>query len=95
VWISGILDDLGMLPVQDIPQPLKAAREVLSVVDLVLKRWPQVPVRGTEFWTAAMPVTSGHPPRRSFGSSFFILLLKTTLGPHVPTHSELGPRGLG
>jgi hypothetical protein len=35
--ISGILVDLGMLPIQDIPQLPRSAREVLSVVDLILK----------------------------------------------------------
>jgi hypothetical protein len=38
VRIFGVLIDLGMLPIQDIPQLPKSAREVLSVVDLILKR---------------------------------------------------------
>jgi hypothetical protein len=36
--ISNTLIDLGMLPVQDIPQLPKLAREVLLVADLILKR---------------------------------------------------------
>jgi hypothetical protein len=35
--ISNDLVDLGLLPGQDVPQPLKSAWEVLPVVDLVLK----------------------------------------------------------
>jgi hypothetical protein len=35
--ISTALVDLGMLPVQDIPQLLKSAREVLPTTDLILK----------------------------------------------------------
>jgi hypothetical protein len=38
VAISTALVDLGMLPVQDIPQLLKSAREVLPTTDLILKR---------------------------------------------------------
>jgi hypothetical protein len=36
VRISGILVDLGMLPVQNIPQLPKSAQKVLPVVSLVL-----------------------------------------------------------
>jgi hypothetical protein len=36
IRISGVLVNLGMLPVQNIPQHLKSAREVLSVVDPIL-----------------------------------------------------------
>jgi hypothetical protein len=36
--IFGVLVDLGMLPVQNIPQHPKSAREVLSAVDLILQR---------------------------------------------------------
>jgi hypothetical protein len=34
--ISGVLVNLGILPIQNIPQLLKSAREVLPVVDLIL-----------------------------------------------------------
>jgi hypothetical protein len=36
--ISNALVDLGMLHVQDIPQLLKSAREVLTVAGLILER---------------------------------------------------------
>jgi hypothetical protein len=36
VRIFVVLDDLGMLPFQNIPQLLKSAREVLPAVDLVM-----------------------------------------------------------
>jgi hypothetical protein len=42
VRISNILVDLGILPAQDIPQLLMSAREVLPVVDLILKRLQEV-----------------------------------------------------
>jgi hypothetical protein len=38
VGISNALVDLGMLPVQDNPQLLKSAREVLTVLALILER---------------------------------------------------------
>jgi hypothetical protein len=37
VRISGILVDQGMLPIQNIPQLTKSAREVLSAIDLGLQ----------------------------------------------------------
>jgi hypothetical protein len=42
--ISGVLVDLGMLPVQNIAQVPKLAPEVLSAADLILQR------HGTELW---------------------------------------------
>jgi hypothetical protein len=39
--ISSIMFDLGLLPIQDIPQLLKSAQEVLLVVD-ILKRLQEV-----------------------------------------------------
>jgi hypothetical protein len=36
--VSHILVDLGMLPIKDIPQLSKSAREVLPAVGLILKR---------------------------------------------------------
>jgi hypothetical protein len=41
VRISNIMFDLGLLPIQDIPQLLKSAQEVLLVVD-ILKRLQEV-----------------------------------------------------
>jgi hypothetical protein len=48
--ISNTLADLGMLPIQDIPQLLKLAQEVLSVVDLVLKHLQQALASGVGPW---------------------------------------------
>jgi hypothetical protein len=42
--ISGVLVDLGMLPVQNIAQVPKLAPEVLSAADLILQH------HGTELW---------------------------------------------
>jgi hypothetical protein len=50
VGISNALADLGMLPIQDIPQPPKSAREVLPAADLVLKRLQEVLASGTGPW---------------------------------------------
>jgi hypothetical protein len=44
VGISNALVDLGMLPIQDIPQLPKMAQEVLAVAS-----HPRVPVRGARF----------------------------------------------
>jgi hypothetical protein len=67
--ISNVLVDLGMLPVQDIPQLLKPAWEVLwqliSSSSACKKRWPSVSVRGTMFETVTTPIALGHLPRRS------------------------------
>jgi hypothetical protein len=38
VKVVGILVDLGLLPIEDIPQLLKIAREVLPAVALILTR---------------------------------------------------------
>jgi hypothetical protein len=83
--ISNVLVDLGMLPVQDIPQLLKPAWEVLwqliSSSSACKKRWPSVPVRGTMFEMVTTPIALGHLPRRSsaFPSSFFILPLEMAI----------------
>jgi hypothetical protein len=45
VRISIIMFDLGLLPIQDIPQLLKSAQEVLLVVD-ILKRLQEVLASG-------------------------------------------------
>jgi hypothetical protein len=46
VGISNALVDLGMLPVQDIPQLPKLAREVLIVVGLILERLREAQASG-------------------------------------------------
>jgi hypothetical protein len=38
VWVTGILVDLGLPPIKDIPQLLKTAQDALPTVALVLKR---------------------------------------------------------
>jgi hypothetical protein len=48
--ISIVLVDLGMLPIQDIPQLTKSAREVLLVVELLLKRLQEALASGTNQW---------------------------------------------
>jgi hypothetical protein len=48
--ISIFLVDLGMLPIQDIPQFLKSTREVLPTVDLVLKRLQEALASNTGSW---------------------------------------------
>jgi hypothetical protein len=70
--ISNALVDLGMLPMQDIPQLLKSAQDVLPAANLILKHWPLVLVHGTKVGMAAAPMTLGHPPNRS--SAFFLAL---------------------
>jgi hypothetical protein len=74
--ISNVLVDLGMLPVQDIPQLPKSSREVLPAAVLVLMRWPPRPVCGTEFGTATAPVILGHLSHRSFTFPPFFLPLR-------------------
>jgi hypothetical protein len=37
VQVAGLLINLGLLPIEDIPQLLKTAQEVLPAVDLILK----------------------------------------------------------
>jgi hypothetical protein len=71
--ISNVLVDLGLLAIQDIPQLPKSAREILPMVDLVLKRWPSMPVCWSVFGMVTAPVTLGGPPHRS--SAFFVVLL--------------------
>jgi hypothetical protein len=48
--ISNVLVDLGLLLIQDIPQLLKSAPEVLSAVDLVLKCLQEALAFGTSPW---------------------------------------------
>jgi hypothetical protein len=48
--ISGVVVDLGMLLVQDIPQLLKSAREVLPAVDLILKRLQEALASSASPW---------------------------------------------
>jgi hypothetical protein len=48
--ISNILVDLGLLPIQDIPQLPKSTRELLSVVDLILKRLQEALASGAGSW---------------------------------------------
>jgi hypothetical protein len=50
VRISNVLVDLGLMPVQDIPQLPKSAREVLPVVDLVLKCLQEALASGVGPW---------------------------------------------
>jgi hypothetical protein len=50
VHISGVLVDLGMMPIWDIPQLLKRAREVLSAVDLALKHLQEALASGASLW---------------------------------------------
>jgi hypothetical protein len=48
--ISGVLVDLGMMPVQDIPQLSKWAREVLLAGDLILKHLQETLASSTSLW---------------------------------------------
>jgi hypothetical protein len=48
--ISIVLVDLGLLPIQDFPQLLKLAREVMSVVNLVLKCLQEALASSTSPW---------------------------------------------
>jgi hypothetical protein len=50
VWISNVLVDLGLLPIQDIPQLLKSDREVFHVVDLILKHLQEALAFGVGPW---------------------------------------------
>jgi hypothetical protein len=50
VRISSILVNLGLLPIQDIPQLPKSAWEVLPVVDLILKRLQEALASYTGPW---------------------------------------------
>jgi hypothetical protein len=65
--ISHSFVDLGMLPVQDIPQLPMSAQEVLAATGLVL----EAPVPGTELGPSTVPVASGCSPRRFSVPSFF------------------------
>jgi hypothetical protein len=72
---SNTLVDLGMLPVQGIPQLLKSAWEVLMAAGLILEHLreaqPPAPIRGTELGPAAVSMASGCMPRRFSFPSFF------------------------
>jgi hypothetical protein len=48
--VAGVLIDLGLLPIEDVPQLPKIAREVLSVVDLILKRLQEALAFGDGPW---------------------------------------------
>jgi hypothetical protein len=50
VQVSGILVNLGMLPIQDISQLPKTAWEVLPVINLILKRLQEALASGTNPW---------------------------------------------
>jgi hypothetical protein len=50
IKISDVLVDLGMLPIQDIPQLSKLAQEVLPVVDLILERIKEVVASSASPW---------------------------------------------
>jgi hypothetical protein len=45
--ISDALVDLGVFPIQDIPQHLKSAQDVLMVTDLILERLREERASGT------------------------------------------------
>jgi hypothetical protein len=48
--IFGVLVNLGMLLIQDIPQLLKSAQEVLPTVGLILKHLQEALDSGTSMW---------------------------------------------
>jgi hypothetical protein len=48
--ILDILVDLGMLPIQNIPQLPKSAQEVFLVVDLILQCLQEASASGTSSW---------------------------------------------
>jgi hypothetical protein len=48
--ISSVLVDLGLLPIQDIPQLPKSAQKVLPVIDLILKRFQEALASGASPW---------------------------------------------
>jgi hypothetical protein len=50
VEISNALADLGMLPVQNIPQLLKSAQEVLTTTGLLLERLWEAQTSGASPW---------------------------------------------
>jgi hypothetical protein len=50
MWISGVLVDLGMLPVYHIPQLPKSAREFLPMVNLVFQRLQKAQASGGGPW---------------------------------------------
>jgi hypothetical protein len=80
--VSGVLVDLGILPVQNIPTPevslgsLAGSRPHLTVLARNAGLWHRSV--GLNFGMAAAPTTSDRPPHRSstFFSSFFILHLR-------------------
>jgi hypothetical protein len=50
IRISGVLVDLGMLPIQNIPQLPKSARKQLPVVDLILQHLHEALASGAGPW---------------------------------------------
>jgi hypothetical protein len=50
VQVAGLLINLGLLPIEDIPQLLKTAQEVLPVVDLILKCLQEEMASNTDPW---------------------------------------------
>jgi hypothetical protein len=48
--MAGVLDDLGQLPIEDIPQLPKIAQEVLLVVNLILKHLQETLASSTGLW---------------------------------------------
>jgi hypothetical protein len=80
--ISIVLLDLGMLPIQDIPQLPnqlgKSCWRLISFWNACEKHWPSAPVHGIEFVIATSPVTLGRLPHRS-SAFFFILPLRTAV----------------
>jgi hypothetical protein len=63
--ISNALVDPRMLPIQDIPQLLKLAQEVLAVASLMLepckRSMPPAPVPEIELWSATVLMTLSYP----------------------------------
>jgi hypothetical protein len=64
--ISNALVNLGMMPIQDIPQLPKLAREVLPVAGLILEHLQEA--------LASTPVASGRPPHHLFILHFLLPL---------------------
>jgi hypothetical protein len=64
--ISNALVDLGMLPIQDIPQLSKSAHEVLMAAGLLLEGLREARAsdgdHGTKLGPAIVPVASGYLP---------------------------------
>jgi hypothetical protein len=64
--ISNALVNLGMMPIQDIPQLPKSAREVLPVAGLILEHLQEA--------LGSTPVASGRPPHLLFVLHFLLPL---------------------